>query len=69
VALYMASYSPMNPSLKILVGAAILAPIAFGSSLPLSAQKIPPAQDRSMAKPFRDCPDCPEMVAIPAGHS
>ena len=30
--------------------------------------QVPPAGGGGLAQPFRDCPDCPEMIPVPAGQ-
>ncbi len=54
---------------------AAIAGVAFGAYLFLAPGPVPsPAAERPAAAPsapgraFRDCPQCPEMVAVPAGN-
>jgi formylglycine-generating enzyme required for sulfatase activity len=43
----------------------LLAPLLLGSAL--GADLTLSAQERAPGTTFRDCPDCPEMVVVPAG--
>jgi formylglycine-generating enzyme required for sulfatase activity len=53
----------MKTYLQCLYCTAILATILTSSA----AQGVPSGQRKIAGKPFRDCPDCPELVTIPAG--
>jgi len=55
----------------ILSAGITFAMIAFGQGTKSAADASPPAVATSASAPgtvFRDCPDCPEMVVIPAGN-
>jgi formylglycine-generating enzyme required for sulfatase activity len=70
ILLHLINNWQMNPSLRRTLLAAFLLSAAYIFAITAAAVDEPQVKDVAAAKPgtvFRDCPDCPEMVVIPAG--
>jgi formylglycine-generating enzyme required for sulfatase activity len=66
-----AIYRLVQIQISLLSAVLIFAVIAFGQNTKSAADASAPAAATSARVPgtvFRDCPDCPEMVVIPAGN-
>jgi formylglycine-generating enzyme required for sulfatase activity len=70
ILLHLINNWQMNPDRKRTLLAALLLSAACIFAVTAARADEPQVKDVAVAKPgtvFRDCPDCPEMVVIPAG--